>query len=111
VNTHEPWEFVLLALAAFRIWRLLAVDTILDGPRQYVLRLGWRWMDGDPIPTKYRRHWAIFLECPYCLGWWLSLGIYLLWVWLPTETVFVATPFALSAALALIRSNLDPPEE
>jgi hypothetical protein len=33
----EPWEFALLALAAFRIWKLVGDDAVLDRPRDAVL--------------------------------------------------------------------------
>jgi hypothetical protein len=114
VDYPEPLAFALLALAAYRIWRLLAADTILNGPRHWVLGLGYRWADGDPIPKKYREHWSIFLECPWCLGFWVSgavLGIYCAvagWIGL---LGFFVTWLALSAIVGLVRGNLDAPEE
>ena len=110
----EWWQFLLLALAAFRVWRLIAEDTILDGPRQWALGLGYRWADGDPIPEKYREHWGIFLLCPWCSGFWISgilLGVYCAVAgWIGFLGFFV-TWFALSALVGLIRGNLDAPEE
>jgi len=48
--------FILLSLAAWRTWALLARDLLLDRVRD---RLA-------PAGTK-RRDW---LECPYCSGFW-----------------------------------------
>jgi hypothetical protein len=93
------WEFVLIAVASYRVWRLLAEDAILDRPRKWVLRLG-DWEDGQAAPLAYRDKWGEFLICPWCLGAWLSLGIYLFWIWFPTETLIVCVPLALSATVA-----------
>ena len=111
MSVPDWWAFVLLSLAAFRIWRLIAVDTILNGPRQQLLGLGWKWADGDPIPTKYREKWAIFWECPWCLGFWIGLIWWGLWQIWEHGVLVVSVPLAISAVLALVRGNLDPPEE
>lgn len=106
--------FVLLTLAAFRVYRLISEDTILDRPRRWLLRMGdWR-EDGDPVPILYRREWALFLTCPWCLGFWVSgivLGAYSLvvdwhgWFW------FLITWLAISSLVGLVAKNLDRDEE
>jgi hypothetical protein len=93
----EWWPFLLLALAAWRTFRLLAEDTILDRPREYLLR-----------HTKGKGE--LFIVCPFCLGFWVSVGWWLAWVAWPHWTRVAATPFALSAVVALvslIAVNLD----
>jgi hypothetical protein len=102
---------VLLLGAAYRIWRLLAVDKILDEPRKIVVGLGRKWADGDPIPQRYREHWAVFFECPYCLGFYVCVAWWAAWQLSAHWTLVVAVPFVLSAGVGLIRGNLDPPEE
>jgi uncharacterized protein DUF1360 len=111
VNVPGPWEATILALGIYRFWRLFAEDTILDGPRKWLVGLGYRWADGDPLPTRYREKWSVFIECPWCSGAWMTIGIFLLWVWFPTEVLVVCSVAALSTAVGLIRKNLDPPEE
>lgn len=114
----EPWQFVLLALIAFRVWRLLAEDDILERPRRRLLRLSREWADGDPIPRGYRNEFALFLTCPWCLGAWVSLAMYVVWVATLGEgpdsvsdvVIGAGVWFALSASVGLIRTNLDPPE-
>jgi hypothetical protein len=105
--------FVLLALAAFRIYRLIAEDTILDKPRRWLLRMGdWR-EEGDPVPERYRREWAIFLTCPWCLGFWVSgalLTIYALAVDWPGVFWFAITWLAISSLVGLTAKNLDKEE-
>lgn len=52
----------LLALATYRVWRLIAVDQITEPIRaRFIFRDGrlWQWV-------------ADLVGCPWCLGWWLS---------------------------------------
>lgn len=105
-----PWELLLAALAVYRLWRLLAEDEILEGPRRRLLRyVGWK--TGTPLPETYRAWWADLLRCPWCAGFWLGLLAWVFWLFFPSLALVVATPFALSAAVGLIRTNLDPPED
>lgn len=111
------WIFILLALVAYRLWRLLAEDTILDGPRKRLYGLVG-WQEDDPAPDTYREKTALFIECPWCAGAWVSGLVYLIWLWLlgnpdhPSDVLLgVGVWFALSAAVGLLRTNLDPPEE
>lgn len=106
----EPFELFLLVAASFRLWRLLAEDDILDMPRRWLLRLPQTWKNGDTIPPGYREKLATFLVCPWCLGFWVSLGFYLSWTWQSEWTLYVAVVGAISAAVGLIRGVLDPPE-
>lgn len=102
------WEALLLALAAYRTWRLTAEDDLLDRPRRWVLRLGSEWKrEGDPIPPDYRAAWAEFLRCPWCAGAWIAALWWLGWLLAGDWATMIATPFALSSAVALIRENLD----
>lgn len=95
------WEFLLMALAAYRTFRLIAWDTIADRPRAWVLgRVKKRGRDAN--------YWYLFVTCPFCAGFWISLA----WVcafWLaPYWTTVVAVPWAVSAFVALVATNVDP---
>jgi len=100
MNVPDWYEIILLSLAAWRIFQLIAFDSILDQPRRYVTRLGKKWeKEGDALPKEYREKWALFLQCPYCLGFWLGLvwwGAWLIW---PYETLVAAVPFVISAGV------------
>lgn len=101
------YELLLLALAAFRVWRLLAEDEILDRPRRFILRLGVEWeKEGDPVPADYRGGWALFLTCYWCMGFWVSVAAWGAWQIAPHETLVLAVPFALSALVALVAQAL-----
>jgi hypothetical protein len=103
----EWWEFVLLALATFRVFHLIAEDTILDRPRRKLLRLAKDWEEGDDFGDEYRLKWAIFITCVWCLGWWIGLGWWGLWLLFGDWTLVAATPWALSAVVAAIAVALD----
>jgi hypothetical protein len=95
------WSFALGALVAWRVWKLLAVDDILDY---------WNVRDRLFPPDTGRRE---FLECQYCAGFWVSalgtLGYYLVtdvplrdgWFGL------LVTAFAMSAVVVFIEIVLD----
>lgn len=95
------YPLVLLALAAFRTWRLLAEDDITDGPRRYVTRLGSWQKEGDSLPKEYRVRLNDFLACPWCLGFWLALGWWGAWEIWPHGVTVAAVPLALSALVPL----------
>ncbi len=88
------WPFLLLALAAFRVWRLLAEDTILDRPRERIVRT---------LPKGEE-----FVTCPWCAGFWVSLAWWVGWQVWPHWTLVAAVPFAVSAVVGLIAANIDP---
>ncbi len=84
------YALALLAAAAFRTWWLLAQDTILDKPRERVVRAlpkGEEW-----------------LLCPWCAGAWISVAWWLAWVAWPHWTLVVAVPFAISAVVGIVGS-------
>lgn len=97
------YELILLSLAAFRTFRLIAADTILDGPRERIIqRAAWQLPNG-----KYRKKLDEWVHCPWCMGFWVSLiwwGFYLI---TPEWSVRLAVPWAISAVVALVAVNLD----
>ena len=115
----EPYVFILLALIAYRVWRLIAEDDILERPRRWIVRLPRTWEEGNRLPDSYREKLALFIICPWCAGAWVSLLIYTIWMatlgrWpedVEDAVVGAGVWFALSASVGLIRSTLDPPEE
>ncbi len=94
------YETLLLALAAWRMWHLLAFDDIFDRPRRYVTRLsaGWK-QEGDATGEQYREKLASFLVCPFCFGWWCAIVWWGLWLFWPHGTLCVAVGFVLGAVV------------
>lgn len=110
MSVPSPWSALILAAAAYRIWRMLAEDTVFDGPRHWLVGLPWGWQEGDAIPQKYRVALAEFLTCPWCLGFWISLGVWGLWQVDTFKATVALTPFAISTAVGITRTKLDPPD-
>lgn len=93
-SVPDWWSFVLLAFAAWRTFRLISEDTILDTPR-------------DQLTSKLGEKSELFVVCPFCLGFWLSVGWWLAWVAWPHWTLVAATPWAISAVVGLVAARLD----
>lgn len=88
---YPDWiELAYLTLATFRLWKLLADDAILDGPRDWLL---------IRVPEKIEELW----ECPWCLGFWIGGLLWAAWWWWPTATLAAVTPFVISALVGIVR--------
>lgn len=94
------YEALLLTLAAWRLFHLIAFDDILDRPRRYITRLvpGWK-REGDATGEQYRAGLACFIVCPFCAGFYLSVLVWVAWLVFPTETVWLAVPLAINAGV------------
>lgn len=104
----QPWEFVLLAAAGYRLWHLLAEDTILDRPRAWLLHAGnWRPDSNQAPPRAYRDKLATWMTCPWCAGFWIVLTLWLLWVLWPGFTLAFSVPWALSAAVGVAAKHFE----
>jgi len=111
-----PYVAVVLALGAFRVTRLIGWDDFppLASRRDRLLR---KTVDrnatvarerGTPAPVRYGRPvLAMFVQCPYCLGFWVGLTVWGLWLVAPTAAVVVMVPFALNAVVGIVARNLD----
>lgn len=90
----EPWEFVLLALAVFRLWKLVGDDAVLDRPRDYLLK-------------RMSETFDYFITCPWCSGAWITLAWWAAWLVWPYEATVAAVPFALSAVVGYLGVGVD----
>lgn len=103
LNKITWWEFTLLALAAFRTFKLLAFDVVLDRPRDWLVgRNTWE------AKEHYRGKLDDWIHCPWCFGFWISLAWWGAWQAWPHGTIIVAVPLALNAVMALVAKRLDP---
>lgn len=85
MDLPSPWEFVVLALAAWRVWHLIAEDDLTGPLRDRV------------APPESKR--SEFVECPYCSGAWISGAWWVAWTAWPDITVWLASLFAIMAAV------------
>lgn len=83
--------FALLALAAFRLWKLLGNDRILDGPRRRFKRIFSEGRDSKL---------DLFIACPWCLGFWCCVVVYAGWIALGAG--YFAWDEAFSGAVVLL---------
>lgn len=110
----SPWQFVLLALAAYRLTRLIGWDVITRPAREalvgrYEKGSGKQARDtelGRKLGT-YHRKLDEFVHCPYCMGFWCSLALWFAWWWQPHWTLVMCVPFAINAIVGLTTKNLD----
>lgn len=121
MSVPTAWEFVLLALAAYRVYRLIARDTITDPLRDVVSypdatavtldRQGVHVeMAGGPPPAEgspLRVYVATLIRCPWCVGFYVSLAVWILWECWPHAIIVGSVPFAIAGAVGLIAKNLD----
>ena len=118
----SPWIGVVLALATFRVVRLIGWD---DFPPFVRAR---NWVTGAKAGTRSTSNSALgvtreqpevtwrykrplladMISCAYCFGFWVSLVAYIAWRFAPTETLYIAAPFALSGAVGITARMLDP---
>ncbi len=104
MSTHDLLGLIIVTLGAWRAWRVISTDTILDWPRDRIL--GTITLAGGVTHYK-RKHLADFVGCAWCLGFWLALGAAAAWHWWSKDnTVLISIPLAASAAIGLI-TNLD----
>lgn len=77
-------SIVILGLASYRITRLVVLDTLLDEPRMWVLRNlaprpGGRLGQRASRLRRTRIKIAEGLQCSYCVGVWITVGLSGLW--------------------------------
>jgi hypothetical protein len=88
-------DFLILALAAYRITRLIVEDTLLEPLRERV----WKRF---PPETKL----GYLFTCFWCTGFWVSVLIVAVYLLLPSATIAIALVFALSAVVGIIDTIL-----
>lgn len=105
--TPDALTLAILMLAAFRFTRLVGWDTFPLAERARAWATGEYRMPSGSI--SYRRPTLDhFVHCPYCVGFWISVLVYLSWLTAPTVTMYGMMPFAISGAVGLVAKNLDP---
>jgi len=106
------YALLLVGVAAWRTFQLLAYDDILDRPRRWALRMGDEWRkQGDPVPDDYRLKPGLFLVCPYCAGFWIGLSWWIAWEISPFWTQVFAVPFVINAIVIAGSKTLAADEE
>jgi hypothetical protein len=93
--TLSAFEFVILALAAYRLTRLVTTDVIFEGFRDKI----WsKW----PPDTKL----GYLITCDWCSGLWFSGFLVIFWLLLPELAFVVSLVMSISAIVGLISARL-----
>jgi Protein of unknown function (DUF1360) len=95
VNISIP-HLIILALAIFRITRLIVQDTVLEKVR---LRI---WRNFPPTEG-----FGYLITCYWCTSFWISSLVVTCFIIIPIQTLAVGTVMALSAITGLIAAWLD----
>ncbi len=103
--TPAPLTALLLALAAFRTYRLIAHDDLspLVTARNWAVGAQFH---GARKPTFARPVLADWLVCAWCSGAWYSVVWYGAWLLWPHGVLYGAAPMALSALVGITQSLL-----
>ena len=106
-----PWVSLVLALATYRVVRLIGWDDLPPIQRLRDRATGAQLVGNvnGPSEWRYRRPLlAHFLHCAYCQGFWTGLVVYLAWLGEPSWTLYAAAPFALNGFVGIVARRLDP---
>jgi hypothetical protein len=118
----SPFVTVVFAFAVYRLTRLLGWDEFPLAVKIRSWVIGEEWMTGTKpeLPGKtpssalaevrpgYRRpKIAHLVHCPFCLGWWVSLAVYGVWLEFGHRSLYALYPLALSGAAGLLAKNGD----
>jgi hypothetical protein len=97
VTNMSAVTFIILALAIFRLTRVIVVDEIFSDIRNKL------W-DRFPPETSYL---GFFFTCEWCVSMWVALPTVVFYAINPSITLLVGCIFALSAVSSLITARLD----
>lgn len=109
------WQLALLALASFRLTRLIGWDDFpLAGKARNRIVGAKTWMrpntgdEDDETWVEYDRPLlAHFIACPFCQGFWVSVCVVAAWWVEPHYTLVACVPLAVSSLVGLTAKNLD----
>ncbi len=90
------FEFAILALATYRITRLITPDVITESIRNRV------WKKYPPESSKF----GYLFTCEWCMSIWTASLLYGCFI-ITSVTVIVVVPFALSAVAGLLTAYED----
>lgn len=112
MNSPTFLAVLIAALAAYRLTRIVVADSITDPARAWLWRrtfaeAGWDSERDRPAVIVVSRAWWWVHElvtCPFCTGWWVSLGVWAAWIHWPTARPAVVA-VAVAGGQALLSSR------
>lgn len=106
----EIFPFIILALASYRATRFLVIDTLLEGLRsRFHTFLINRTQKEGPLKLVWLKAYEL-TSCTWCTGFWVSAGLYALWLndYYYSRTVIIA--LAIAGVQGMIHA-LEPDDE
>jgi hypothetical protein len=93
----DPTTVALDALASYRLTRLLVSDGIIDRPRGALM---------ERLRRRERHKLVELIECPWCTGFWVALGVVAARRLAPSVWDPIARVFAYSAAAGFVATRV-----
>lgn len=106
MSVPGPWQFALLALGTYRVWRLAAIDDMPWLVRVRNWAVGAKETAG--VWTFRRPTLAHAVQCPWCSGLWVTAAFVMAWFVTPHGALVVAAPFAVATAVGVLGHVLNP---
>lgn len=91
VLVENPIYFIMFALAAYRLTRLLIEDVVAEPLREFV----WK---RRPTSTKI----GYLFTCYWCMGMWVSGSWFIFWGIVPEVALVLSLILSISALIGLI---------
>lgn len=89
-------HFLVLALACFRLTRLVTTDVVFNRPRE------WFWRRFPPESTML----GYLSTCDWCASVWVGSLLAISYTIFPSATLLASLPFALSAVAGTLAARL-----
>jgi Protein of unknown function (DUF1360) len=88
----QPLDFIILALAAYRITHFFIEDYLFNTPREAIFRR---------FPPETHKLGYLF-TCPWCFGFYVSIFMVVCYLIVPIPTLVGASILAISAIVGLL---------
>jgi hypothetical protein len=89
-------EFIVLALATYRLTRLIIEDKVMDWLRERI----WSRFPPD-------KRLGYLITCYWCLGFWFASLVVLAYIIVPVPTMVFSVILAVSALVGIVAARMD----
>lgn len=90
----EPLTFVILALAAFRVTRVITTDVVFESVRERI------WKKFPPS-----KGFGYLITCDWCTGFYVSIAFVLAYLLVPVIVYVVSLVLSISAIIGLLANR------
>jgi hypothetical protein len=90
----EPLTFVILALAAFRVTRVITTDVVFEAVRERI------WKRFPPS-----KGFGYLITCDWCTGFYVSIAFVLAYLLVPVIVYVVSLVLSISAIIGLLANR------